>query len=122
MNDFVTIDFILSFPGMVLISSLVVQVTKKITTNLFDKTKMEHHTYMLVFFVAAVLVALRTWITYTGLDQKDAITLVSYILLWLVNTLVVALASMKSFEAIKNNSFVTPTIDKKPDTQSMINT
>lgn len=92
-TDFLTIDFVLSFPGMMAICWLVVQGF----SNFFEpKIMTPIRTRWVVLAVATLLVLLKTamaWTGYTGI-----LPLMIMIAMWLINSLAVWLATLKAHE------------------------
>jgi len=93
MNDFVTLDFALSFPGMVILCWLAVTVFK----NLVDKV-FENQTKWVVLVVASVLVLAKTIIELNGIISASKILVA--LLMWVINTCVVWFATLKAHEMI----------------------
>ena len=94
MNDFVNIDYVLSFPGMIFICWLFVQAFK----NLIDRTIPDNETMWVVLIVAIILVAVKTLV-----QAKEILTFQSIlisILLWIINSVVVWFATLKAHELI----------------------
>jgi len=93
LTDFVSIDFVLSFAGMIMVVSLLTQVTK----NLFDKwfcnkTKwvVAGWSLFLCIIAAAYKGNFETW--------KQALETV---VIWLINAFVIWLTARKAFEDVK---------------------
>lgn len=86
-EDFITIEILTTFPGMVLVVSLVTQFTKKLIDKLF-----KNHTEYVVYFYA---LALNFFVSYIkGFPDPLPVTIVLNIL----NGIIVALAAMKAYE------------------------
>lgn len=89
-NGFITIDVISTFPGMVMVVSLLTQFTKRTIDKLFgNRTEYVVYLYSLAlcFFVSY----------YKG---KLAHGLIVAIFLNLLNAVIVSLAAMKGYEKI----------------------
>lgn len=93
MNEFATLAFILSFPGMVLTVSMLTQVSKRLVDKVFSiQTQYVVYIYSLVLCVVAAL------------TKGDFTTLASgaeTALVWFVNSAVIWLSAMKAFEKVK---------------------
>lgn len=105
-EDFITVEILTTFPGMVLVVALVTQFTKKIIDRLF-KT----HTEYVVYFYA---LALNFFVSYIkGFPDPWPITIVLNIL----NGIIVALAAMKAYETaishVDYKSYVEKILKKK---------
>ena len=92
MNEFTTLEYLISFPGMITAVVLLTQFTK----NMFDKLGMSRTKYvvygwsLLLCIVGAVF--LGTFVdTTTGLQTA---------LVWFVNSVVVWFSAMKAFETV----------------------
>lgn len=88
-EDFITIETLMTFPGMVLIVALVTQFTKKLIDKLF-----KNHTEYVVYFYALGLNFFASYVK--GFPDPWPITIVLNIL----NGIIVALAAMKAYETI----------------------
>ena len=97
-EDFITIETISTFPGMVLVVSLMTQFTK----TLIDRFFFKNHTQYVVYFYALIL---NLFISYTQNFEGDLLTI---IVMNVLNSIIVALAAMKAYEKVvsdkKNNS------------------
>ena len=97
LEDFITIETISTFPGMVLVVSLMTQFTKTLIDRFF-----KNHTQYVVYFYALIL---NLFISYTQNFEGDLLTI---IIMNVLNSIIVALAAMKAYEKVvsnkKNNS------------------
>lgn len=93
MNDFVTLDYALSFPGMMVICWLMVTLVKNLLDAVFD-----NHTKWVVLVVAAVLVFAKTVVEFN--ETISASKILVSLLMWVVNTSVVWFATLKAHELI----------------------
>lgn len=91
-ENFVTIDFILSFAGMVVVVILLTQFTKSMFDKLFTN-KTKHIVYFFAFLLC-VLAAL-----YSG-DFTTTKMIIQTIVTWFVNSIIVWLSAMKAFEEV----------------------
>ena len=87
MNEYISIEFLGSFIGMVAAVNLLVQFLKP----LLDKVKKIHTRY-LVWAIALIISGLYLWLT--GPISRESIFLL------LLNSIVLTLASMGSYESI----------------------
>lgn len=91
-NDFVSMDYILTFTGMVVVVNLLTQFTK----NLFDKI-FKNRTKYVVYGYSFLLCAL------AGAWQGKFTTnreIVETCVIWLINSIVVWFTAMKAYETI----------------------
>ena len=106
-EDFTTIDFILSYPGMIITIILLTQGLKRLFDSFFD-----HHTQYLVLGLAVLFCTINA--VLTG-DFSTGINIFLTVLLWSVNAFIIWNAAMKSFEKLsgdgKNEAIVTVDID-----------
>jgi hypothetical protein len=93
-NDFITLEFVLSFTGMVIVVSLLTQFTKKLFDKLFDnRTKYVAYAWSFVLSVFAAIC--------TG-SFSTAIEIFETCLIWFINSALVWFTAMKAFEEVKN--------------------
>mgnify|MGYP001815136092 CR=1 FL=1 len=95
LNEFLTPEVLLSFQGMILICWIVVQVVK----GLIDKAFNHVVTFRIVLLTAAILTGLKTLYEWPH-DEKGFSIILMSIVLWIINTGVVALAAMAAHEKI----------------------
>jgi hypothetical protein len=93
MNDFMTLDYVLSFPGMMVICWLMVTLVKNLIDGMFD-----NHTKWVVLAVAAILVLVKTIVEINGTISASKILVA--LLMWVINTSVVWFATLKAHELI----------------------
>ncbi len=92
LEDFITIELLESYPGMVIMVALLTQFTKNIVDS-FCKTRTK-------FIVYIYALALSFFISYTKGFPGDLVTL---IVMDVLNSVIVALAAMKAFETINGD-------------------
>lgn len=93
LKDFCTLDTLSSFPGMVTVISILTQSTKK----LFDRF-LPNRTGYIVYFYSLFLVF---FVSYAKEELSgDTRKIIIQIVINILNTIVVALASMKAYETI----------------------
>jgi hypothetical protein len=95
LNEFVSIDFMLTFTGMIVIVNLLTQFTKK----MFDKI-MDNRTKWVVAGYSVLLCI------FAGIWQGKFTTareIVETCLIWLINSVVVWFAAMKAYETITDD-------------------
>ena len=93
-DNFVTLEYILSFPGMIAIVMLLSQFTKRLFDKICNnKTKYIVYTYA---FLLCLLGAL-----YLGKfgDLKESLQTITE---WGINSVIIWFASMKAYETIPN--------------------
>ncbi len=91
-DNFVSIDFVLSFAGMVIIVSLLTQFTKKLFDRLIDnRTK-----YVVYGWSVLLCTFAGAW---TG-KFSTAREIVETCVIWLINSVVVWFTAMKAYEEI----------------------
>lgn len=105
MDKFTSIDFITSFPGMILTVVLLTQVFKR----LFDKV-INHQTKFVVFGFSLGLCILAASIHG---DFTSPEMIIQTVVVWLVNTMIIWSSAMKSFEVIAEPKSATIYIKNK---------
>ena len=102
-DDFTTIDFILSYPGMIIIVVLLTQFTK----NIWDKMKVNSTKYVVLVYSAifCILGAILNG------DFTTSMMIVQTVIVGCVNIIIIWFASMKSFETIAEPTSQTVGID-----------
>lgn len=96
LDGFTTIDFILSFPGMIIVIGLLTQMTKKFWDKLgFKRTKYVVLVYALLLCLLAAIL--------NG-DFSSPMMYIQTIVVWLVNMVAVWFAAMKAFETVGEES------------------
>lgn len=93
LNEFVSLDYVLTFTGMVIVVILLTQFTKR----LFD-TILENRTKWIVYGYSFLLCL------FAGIWQGKFSTgreIAETCLLWIINSVIVWFTAMKSFETIK---------------------
>ena len=93
-NDFVTVDYLATFTGMVLVLGLIVQFTKSLVKQKFSNEAVRLYT----FAWASVLVAVVYW--NQGLFNPAGSDLATNLLLGLVNAMVITLSAMGGYELV----------------------
>lgn len=90
MTEFTTLEYLLSYPGMLAVVIMLTQFSKKVFAISGTKN-IERILYVwcLIFAVFAVL--------FTG-DFTNLTTILSTILVWLVNSVIIWWAALKAFE------------------------
>jgi len=92
MNEFATLAFILSFPGMILVVTILTQVTKNLVDRLFNfDTQYLVYFYSLMLCIVAALVNGDFTTINAGLETA---------LVWFVNSAIIWLSAMKAFEKV----------------------
>lgn len=92
-DNFVSIDFVLSFAGMVIVVSLLTQFTK----NLFDKLVDNRTKYVVYGWSALLCIFAGAW-TGKFVSARD---IVETCVIWLINSVVVWFTAMKAWEEIR---------------------
>jgi hypothetical protein len=93
-SDFITVDYLATFAGLVLVLGLIVQFTKGIVKQTFSDQAVRLYT----FAWALVLIGLLYW--YQGMFDVAARETAMTILLALLNAVIVTLAAMGGYEVI----------------------
>jgi len=91
-ENFVSVEFVLSFAGMVILICLLTQFTK----NLFDRI-IENHTKYLVYgwaFLLCLFAAVWAGKFSTGRE------IVETCVIWLINSVIVWFTAMKAYEQL----------------------
>ncbi len=91
-KEFITIDYILTFAGMVIIVNLLTQFTKK----LFDRICNNHTKY--VVYTYSFLLCL-----FAGIWQgkfSSTRDIVETCVIWLINSVIVWFTAMKAYETL----------------------
>jgi len=91
-EDFTTIDFILSYPGMIIVVVMLTQFTK----SMWDKMKPNNTRYVVLAY--SILFCILAAILHG--EFTTPMLIVQTILVWGVNAIIIWFASMKSFETI----------------------
>ncbi len=91
-ENFVSIDFILSFAGMVIMVSLLTQATKR----LFDKLADNRTKYVVYGWAFLLCTFAGVW---TG-KFTTAREIVETCVIWLINSVVIWFTAMKAYEEI----------------------
>lgn len=94
-DNFVSIDFILSFAGMVIVVSLLTQFTKK----LFDKMIDNRTKYVVYGWSVLLCLFAGAWTGKFSTSREIVETCV----IWLINSVVVWFTAMKAYEEIQEN-------------------
>ncbi|MGI6706604.1 MAG: hypothetical protein ACOX6S_10315 [Clostridia bacterium] len=98
LNEFITFEILSSFPGMVLVVSLLTQLTK----GLIDRL-IRHHTGVLVVIYSILLVF---FVSYAkGEFTGDLKSILVQLVMNVLNGLVVSLAAMKGYEKTVESSY-----------------
>lgn len=91
-EDFTTLAYMISFPGMILTVILLTQFTK----TMFDNV-LKVATKYLVFFYSAALCVVAAIVNGTFVGMPEVL---GTILVWTVNSVIVWLAAMKAYETV----------------------
>lgn len=91
-DNFVSLDFILSFAGMVIVVSLLTQFTKR----LFDKLMDNRTKYVVYVWSLLLCIFAGAW---TGKFTTPT-EVVETCVIWLINSVVVWFTAMKAYEEI----------------------
>ena len=94
LNDFINLDFLYTFGGLVVVLGLIVQFTKGLIKRSFDDQAVRIYT----FCWALVLVALTYW--FQGFFDVAGRDIAAAILLVLLNSILITIAAMGGYEAI----------------------
>jgi len=96
LSDFITIEYLATFAGMVVVLGLIVQFSKSLIKNTFTDQAVRAYT----FGWACVLVILVYW--HQGLLDAAGREIAITILLALINAIIVTLAAMGGYEVISD--------------------
>lgn len=96
LGEFVTIDYLATFAGMVLVLGLIVQFTK----GLVKQTFCDQYVRAYTFGWAIVLVMLMYW--HQGLFDAAGREIAMVILLAVVNAIIVTLAALGGYEVLSD--------------------
>ena len=92
LNDFVSIDYVLTFSGMVILVTMLTQFTKRLFDALIDnRTKWVVYVYSFLLCSFAGI-----WQGKFSTGREIAETCI----LWLINSVIVWFTSMKTFETM----------------------
>lgn len=95
LNNFVSIDYILTFAGMVVVVSMLTQFTKSLFDKIADnRTKWVVATYSVLLCIFAGL-----WQGKFSTGREIAETCV----IWFINSIAVWFTAMKAFETVKGD-------------------
>ena len=94
MDGFTTLEYLISFPGMIATVILLTQFTK----GMFD-TMVSNNTKYIVFFYALMLCIVAA--VFQGNFTTNSLILQT-ILVWLINSVIIWFAAMKTFELVVN--------------------
>jgi hypothetical protein len=94
LNDFITIDFLFTFGGLVLILGIIVQFTKSLIKQVYDDYAVRWY----AFGWAIVLTLLAAWLKgqFDVVGREIAATL----LLVLLNSILITMAAIGGYEAL----------------------
>ena len=93
MNEFVSLEFALTFAGMLVCVNIMTQVTKGLFDKLFcNRTKYVVAGYSFLFAVIAAI--------WTG-DFSNAKSASATCIVWIINAAVIWLAAMKGYEEVR---------------------
>lgn len=92
LNDFITIDFLYTFGGLVLILGLIVQFTKSLIKQVFDDYVVRWY----AFGWAIILTLMAAWLQgqFDIIGREIAATL----LLVLLNSILITMAALGGYE------------------------
>lgn len=91
-NNFTTLSYILSFPGMIAIVIMLTQFTKSIFDGVFEnRTKYIVYGWSLFFCILAAVI-LGNW--------ENMKSILDTLVVWMCNSVIVWFAAMKAFEVI----------------------
>jgi len=93
-DNFTSVDYVLSFSGMIMLVVLFTQFTKKIA----DKIK-ENHTRLVVYLWAFVFCAFAAFLVG---DFSSVREVIKTIVMWLVNSVLVWFSARKMYEDVIN--------------------
>lgn len=93
-SDFITIDYMTTFSGIVLALGLIVQFTKSIVKKMFS----DHVVRVYAFAWSVVLVLAVYW--SKGMFDVEGKDILITLLLVMINAIIVTLAAMGGYEAL----------------------
>lgn len=93
-NDFITVDYLYTFVGMVLVLGLIVQFTKGFLKQAFNDVVVRGYT----FGWAAILVLAVYW--HQGLLDAAGREIAMTVLIALINAIIVTLAALGGYEVL----------------------
>lgn len=93
-SDFVTIDYLATFSGMVMVLGLIVQFTKSIIKKVFSD-----QTVRIYAFVWAIVLVLAVYWS-KGMLAVEGKDILITLLLVLINAVIVTLAAMGGYEVL----------------------
>ena len=96
LNDFITIEFLGTFAGMVIVLGLIVQFTKGLVKTVFSDQAVRAYT-----FAWAVILVLLSYLQQ-GLFAVAGQAIVMTLFLALINAIIVTLAAMGGYEVISD--------------------
>jgi hypothetical protein len=92
INNFVTMDYLLTFAGMVVIVNLLTQFTKR----LFDRIGNNRTKYVVATYSVILCMIAGAW---QG-KFSNARDIVETCVIWLINSVIVWFTAMKAYETI----------------------
>lgn len=94
LNDFITIDFLYTFGGLVLILGIIVQFTKSLVKQVFDDYAVRWY----AFGWAIVLTLIGAWLKgqFDIIGREIAATL----LLILLNSILITMSAMGGYQVV----------------------
>lgn len=96
-DNFVNVDYVLSFAGMIIIVNLLTQFTKRMFDKLLNQPKTKYVVYGWSFLLCAFAGAWTGKFT-TGRE------IVETCLIWLINSVIVWFVAMKAFETVSTTN------------------
>ena len=91
IENFVSIDYLISQPGMIAVVILLTQFTKRLADSLIPNNQTKYVAYVWTLLLTAVVASM----------IGDWMNPVSTIVVWFINSVIVWFAAMKAFEIIK---------------------
>lgn len=96
LNDFITIEFLGTFAGMVIVLGLIVQFTKSVIIKSFEEYVVRIYT-----FAWAVVLVLLSYLQQ-GLFEAAGREIVMLLFLALINAIIVTLAAMGGYSVLSD--------------------
>lgn len=93
-NEFVTVDYLANFAGMVIVLALIVQFTKGLVKRRYPDEAVRAYT----FGWAVLLVLIMFW--HQGLLEGPAREMFVTVLIAFINAIIVSLAAMGGYEVL----------------------
>lgn len=96
LNDFITVEFLMTFTGLVVALGIIVQFTKSIVKEIYDDRAVRIY----AFAWALVLTLLTSW--FQGRFDVAGREIAATLLLVLLNSILISMAAIGGYEVLSD--------------------